>query len=40
MEIAASIGRATKTVERIIKSYERIKRSGHDMEGHWTKESE
>ena len=40
MEIAAAIGRTTKTVERIIKSSERLKRSGPDMEGHWTKESE
>lgn len=40
MEIAAAIGRTTKTVEKIIKSSEGIKRSGPDLGGHWPKESE
>ena len=34
-EMAAAIGKTTKTVERIIKSSNRIKRSGLDRGGHW-----
>ena len=34
-EMAAAIGKTAKTVERIIKSSERIKRSGPDRGGHW-----
>lgn len=34
-EMAAAIGKTTKTVERIIKSSKRIKRSGPDRGGHW-----
>ena len=34
-EMAAAIGKTTKTVERIIKSSRKIKHSGPDKGGHW-----
>lgn len=34
-DMAAAIGNTAKTAERIIKSSERIKRSGPDRGGHW-----
>ena len=33
--MATAIGKTTKTVERIIKSSKRIKRSGPDRGGYW-----